>query len=97
MQRKPLRPALAFNACMDSRPPTQQRRNALLQFEAVYGDWREATDAWLAAEVLLWTETLRGAGSMEIARLGAEAARLRDSARNAYFRVMDALMQTLPD
>ncbi|WP_427914939.1 hypothetical protein ACPWT1_08520 [Ramlibacter sp. MMS24-I3-19] len=73
------------------RTLTPQDRSALLQFEDLYGQWRTAVDAWLAAEVLLWTEALRAPYSPEIARLGAEAARHRDTARNAYLRVMEAL------
>lgn len=82
---------------MDSRPLTQHRRAALLHFEAVYDDWRQATDAWLDAEVRLWTEALRGPSPVEVARLGADAARLRDAARAAYLRVMDALTRTMAE
>ena len=83
---------------MDSRTLTQHERKALLQFEAIYEDWRQAADAWLTAEFLLWTEALhRGADSPEFGRLRTEAARLRDASRNAYLRVVDALMQADPD
>lgn len=76
---------------MDLRQLTQHERSTLRQFEAVYDDWRRATDAWLEAEVLLWMQALGGADAPEVAQLGAEAARLRDCARAAYFRVMAAL------
>ncbi|HEY1231075.1 MAG TPA: hypothetical protein VGF26_27550, partial [Ramlibacter sp.] len=82
---------------MDSRPLTHQKRRALLQFEAAYEEWRQATDAWLAAELVLWTRALAGARSPEVARLGADAERLRDSARTAYIRVMDALVHAPTD
>jgi len=82
---------------MDSRTLTSHERSALLQFEAIYEDWRQATDDWLAAEVLVWTEALRGADSPQFRRLGADATRLRKNARIAYLRVMDALMRAGPD
>ena len=97
MQRNPLRPAGAFNGRMDPRPLTQDRRSALLQFESVYEDWRQATDAWLAAELKLWTQALGGAGPAQVRRLGADAARLRERARSTYLTVMDSLTHTLPD
>lgn len=81
---------------MDLRPLTQHERSALLEFETVYEHWREATDAWLAAEVVLWTEALGGAGPAQIARLGEDAARLRGRARSAYLNVIDTLTQTPP-
>ena len=79
---------------MDLCKLTQHDRNALLEFEVVYDEWRQATDAWLAAEVLLWTEALQAPGSPQLAGLGNEAARLRKVARRTYLRVIDALVRT---
>lgn len=82
---------MAPMAVMKVRTLTPHERSALLQFEDLYGQWRIAADAWLAAELLLWTEALRAPWSPEAVRLGAEAARQRETARHAYLRVMEAL------
>lgn len=78
---------------MNWRPPTPQERSALLHFELLYEEWRQCTEAWLEAEARLWAEALRWPGSAECGPLRAEAERLRDKARAAYLRVMDALLQ----
>lgn len=82
---------------MESPTLTQHERRTLLRFEALYAEWRKATDDWLAAEVLLWTEAFQRPGSPEFRRLAAEATDLRDAARAAYLRVMEALVHSLPD
>lgn len=77
--------------------PTEHDRRALLHFETVHAEWRQATEAWLAAELLLWTEAFRRPGSPEASRAGKEATRLRDTARATYLRVLDALLAWASD
>lgn len=97
IQRKAAGSNVGFNHRMKVRTLTPRERSALLQFEDLYEQWRTAADAWLAAELLLWTEALRAPFSPEVARLGADAARHRETARSAYLRVMEALEQANHD
>lgn len=92
-QRNPWRTGAASNGGMDTRALTQQERAALVRFEAVYEEWRRATEAWLDAEVRLWTEALRRPGAPGCGCPGVDAVRLREAARAAHLRVVDALVQ----
>lgn len=91
--RKPESTGTDFNGHMAATSPSDPECSELLRFEAVYAAWRQATDGWLSAEVSLWSEALRSPGSPECRRLGEEAARLRETAREAYLRLVDALLK----